>query len=233
MSRIVLMGQRFPLLMFNYYLLLTDILGVIRTFFAGSKGLDLLCFVANLFEHDDAMTVPPQKFRELVLQLLYSHDVGQTDEEAMVKLMMKELAVTKKVVKRALDRVRAIVVCQRDIDAKITSASASYAFDRIQVLERNILRLAVYELFSDEEIPAKVAITEALRLCRKFGTAESGAFVNAVLDHLYKASIGEGDDAERLEAFIDALVESEERAQHAAREKGAGETSLDDALGDG
>jgi N utilization substance protein B len=48
------------------------------------------------------------------------------------------------------------------------------------------LRLGIFEIFFDSEIPAKVAIAEAIRLCRKFGTPESSQFVNAILDGVYK-----------------------------------------------
>nr|NGX48373.1 hypothetical protein [Chlamydiota bacterium] len=60
-----------------------------------------------------------------------------------------------------------------------------YELERISRIERSILRLGLYELLYTD-LPDKVAITEAIRLTRKFATAEGGAFVNALLDAIYK-----------------------------------------------
>lgn len=137
------------------------------------------------------MSLPLQKFRELVFQMLYSRDIGNATDEDMTPLLMGELAVTKQSVRQAQERVHAILEKQADIDEKIAQSSQSYAFERIQSVERNVLRIGVYELFYDPEIPPKVAIAEAMRLARKFGSPESATFVNAILDHLYKSKNGE------------------------------------------
>lgn len=132
------------------------------------------------------MTLSPQKFREIVLQLLYSQDIAHPDESLMTELMMAELAISKKNVRLAQERVHMISTHFSEIDSLITSVSTSYDLDRIQIVTKNILRLAVFELFFDDQIPAKVAIAEAIRLSRKFNTPESASFVNALLDRLYQ-----------------------------------------------
>lgn len=132
------------------------------------------------------MSLSPQKFRELVFQLLYSRDAGNPDPADMQELMMAQLEVPKKAVLTAQERVGAILNKLPDIDALIASASTSYDFERIQMVTKNILRLAVYELNFDKTIPPKVVISEAMRLSRKFGAPESASFVNAVLDHLHQ-----------------------------------------------
>jgi N utilization substance protein B len=73
------------------------------------------------------------------------------------------------------------------IDEKITSLSPDYSFARISRVEKTILRLGVYEILFDDLIPPLVAISEAIRLTRKFGTPESARFVNAILDRVYHA----------------------------------------------
>lgn len=132
------------------------------------------------------MPLPQQKFREIVFQLLYSYDMSQATEEDMLPLIMTELSVTKKAVQEAQMRVQAILAKLNEIDKMIAVASLSYAFERIASVERNILRLGVFELLFDDDIPPKVAISEAMRLARKFGTPESAAFINAIMDNLYK-----------------------------------------------
>jgi N utilization substance protein B len=134
------------------------------------------------------MAIPQQKFRELVFQLLYSYDIGSSKEDLMIPFMMEELSVSKKTVLQAQERVGKIQENLKEIDTLIANASKSYAFDRIQTVEKNILRLGVFELLHDPSIPPKVALAEAIRLTRKFGTPESGTFVNAILDSILHSS---------------------------------------------
>jgi len=132
------------------------------------------------------MAFSQQKFREIVFQLLYSCDFADSAETDMVDMLMKQLAVTKKVVRNAQEQVRLVRERQTEIDRMISGMSKSYDFSRIPRIERNVLRLGVFELFFANGIPPKVAISEAIRLCRKFATPEAAAFINAVLDALYQ-----------------------------------------------
>lgn len=132
------------------------------------------------------MSLPPQKFREIVLQLLYSHDMGRSNDTDMLPFLMAELSVAKPHVVKAQARAHNIREKQIEIDALISKNSSSYDFERIQSVERNILRLAVFELLYDADIPDKVAIAEAIRLARKFSTPESASFINAILDQIKK-----------------------------------------------
>lgn len=165
------------------------------------------------------MAVPQEKQREIVFQMLYGYDIGRAGDEEMVNLLMKELAVTKKAVLDAQERVRRIAVILPELDQMIQAASQSYKFDRIQTVERNVLRLGLYEIFFDDQIPVKVAISEAIRLTRKFGTPESAGFVNAILDSLYKISQGQYVDVDHVSKSIEELNRSEQIANQAAIEK--------------
>lgn len=160
------------------------------------------------------MTIPQQKLREIIFQMLYSYDIGKAEEEDMIELMMKELSVSRSAVITAQQKVEEIQAIQEELDNMIAGASFSYAFDRIQTVERNILRLGVYELFFAEDIPPKVAISEAMRLARKFSTPESANFVNAVLDTLHKARDGQKPDLETLAQSIEELAKSEKKAKN-------------------
>ena len=135
------------------------------------------------------MAITPQKFREIILQLLYSYDFSSTSEEDMIDCMMQELAVTKKTMKEAIERLQKVQGSLEKIDALITRSSVSYDVERIGKVEKSILRLGTYELYIEKEIPPKVVIAEAIRLARKFSTAESSAFINAILDALWKDDI--------------------------------------------
>jgi len=132
------------------------------------------------------MPVSPQKFRELVFQLLYSFDIAESQKEDMVAFMKEQHAVTSKTFFLAFDRMKRVVEKKREIDRLIAQTSKSYEFNRIPKTEKNILRVALFELCYDDQIPPKVAIAEAIRMSRKFATPESALFINAILDVLYK-----------------------------------------------
>jgi N utilization substance protein B len=128
------------------------------------------------------MAIPLQKFREIVFQVLFSYDLGYSIEEDIVSMMMSEISISKKIALEASSKALQILEKRMDIDQLITKASTSYAFERIQNVEKNVLRLGVYELLYDPTIPSKVAISEAIRLSRKFSSPESANFINAILD---------------------------------------------------
>ena len=130
------------------------------------------------------MALSPQKFREIVFQLLYSRDFILGEEEDTIDFMMEQLSVTKKVMKEAQQECGKIFARIPEIDDQIRHFSISYNLERIGRIEKNILRLGVYELCYQETVPSKVAIAEAIRLTRKFSTSESGSFINAVLDSI-------------------------------------------------
>ncbi len=142
------------------------------------------------FLQGKAMAFSQQKFREIVFQLLFSQDFVQIEEE-ILDFMMHQLAVTKSTMRKALEKGKLVASHFSEIDEVIRRFSSAYDIDRIGKVERTILRLGIYELCYESEIPSKVAIAEAIRLARKFSTAESSLFVNAVLDAYFQS--GEKD----------------------------------------
>lgn len=134
------------------------------------------------------MSLQPQKARELVFQLLYGLTIGKSDtEEELVTVLMHECKVTRKNVMEALSRAHEIERCQAECDAYIEKACQEYTVDRIQSVERTILRLAIFELAFEKTIPANIVFAEAKRLAKKFATAEASAFVQGVLSAVAEA----------------------------------------------
>jgi transcription antitermination protein NusB len=131
------------------------------------------------------MALPLAKFREIVLLLLYSHDFVHGEEEDSAQIVMNELSVSKKYVLQAHEVRRQIEAVLPQIDEMITKTATEYEFGRIPRVERNILRLGVYELLCSPQVPGKVALSEAVRLARKFTSPEGATFINAVLDAVY------------------------------------------------
>ncbi|MCU0560483.1 MAG: transcription antitermination factor NusB [Desulfobacterales bacterium] len=85
------------------------------------------------------------------------------------------------------------VVQRRDrLDALIQSASENWSLDRMSGVDRNVMRIALFEMLSCRDIPAKVSINEAVDIGKKFGTEDSGAFINGIIDTI-RAAIERGE----------------------------------------
>jgi transcription antitermination factor NusB len=78
-----------------------------------------------------------------------------------------------------------------ETDAAIAQAAQHWKLSRLAAVDRAVLRLGAYELLFKSDLPPKVAIDEAVRLAKRFSTADSGAFVNGVLDHIMNAPRGQ------------------------------------------
>jgi len=79
-----------------------------------------------------------------------------------------------------------------DVDSYITRYATEWPLEQITIVDRNILRIGVYELIHDDDIPAKVAINEAIEIAKIFGSESSGKFVNGVLGAIYKDMLKDG-----------------------------------------
>ena len=131
---------------------------------------------------------PPGKrrlARELAVQFLYQHDLNQQPLEQALHAFWtaQPLSVeparpfSEELIRGTLDRLPAI-------DEAIRKYAEHWELDRIAAVDRNILRLAIYEMMGRDDIPPVVSINEAIDIAKKFSTQESGAFVNGILDRL-------------------------------------------------
>jgi N utilization substance protein B len=125
------------------------------------------------------------KARERALQALYQIDVASTDlDEALARFWRSFEPVEREVREMAEALVRGAAAHRREIDETIEAVSINWRLDRMAKVDRNVLRLAVHELFHRPDVPVKVVIDEAVELGKKFGSESSGAFVNGVLDRI-------------------------------------------------
>jgi transcription antitermination protein NusB len=122
------------------------------------------------------------KARERALQALYQIDVAATDiDEALGRFWKSFEPVEAEVRGLTEELVRGVAKNRRAVDDTIERTSTNWRLDRMARVDRNVLRLAVYELIRTE-VPVKVVINEAIELGKKYGTESSGAFINGVLD---------------------------------------------------
>ena len=127
------------------------------------------------------------KARERAMQALYQIDVAATDlDEALARFWRSFEPVEREVREMAETLVRGVASHRHEIDEAIEGVSTNWRLDRMAKVDRNVLRLAVFEL-RWSEVPVKVCINEAIELGKKYGSESSGAFVNGVLDRIASA----------------------------------------------
>ena len=125
--------------------------------------------------------------REAAVQFLYQLDTHQpADVEKALEEFWRQNDSKPNVRDFANDLLRGTLEKKTEIDAKITSLADNWDFARLAVVDRNILRLALYEMLFRTEIPPVVSINEAIEIAKKFSSAESGKFVNGLLDRVKK-----------------------------------------------
>ena len=125
--------------------------------------------------------------RAYALQILYARDVDAATDvgNAVAKWDADfELELEPAAREFAQQLVRAAVERAPAVDELITSASKNWRLERMSRVDRNILRLGSVELSAFPDVPVKVVINEAVELAKRFGTAESPAFVNGILDRI-------------------------------------------------
>ncbi|OGP15340.1 MAG: transcription antitermination factor NusB [Deltaproteobacteria bacterium GWA2_54_12] len=126
-----------------------------------------------------------RKARETALQALYKLDIaGVSGEE---DLELEELAPGTAERRYCETLVQGVRMHLKDLDPEIEKYSENWTISRMSVVDRNILRIAVYELLYSSDVPYKVIIDEAVELAKKFGTDESGPFINGIIDRIRKA----------------------------------------------
>lgn len=124
--------------------------------------------------------------RELALQLLFQTEFAPKISYQTL-LEVYEQSVEPDVIAYANELFNGVHNNKESIDSKIQASSAHWKVERMATIDRNILRIAVYEMkISPEPIKENIAINEAVEIAKKFGTTESASFVNGLLDQVSK-----------------------------------------------
>jgi N utilization substance protein B len=125
-----------------------------------------------------------RKAREFALMVLYELDFRPDPAATVLQEFMRQHVVPPEVQAFAESLVQGTVEHGAEIDRAIEQNAAHWSLARIAPVERNILRMAAYELLYRDDIPERVAINEAIELAKSYGSEESGAFVNGILDQI-------------------------------------------------
>lgn len=127
-----------------------------------------------------------RKSRELALQILFQTEfTPELTISEMATLFEKKMEAS--IVDYATEIVKGVKQHREKIDASIQEASRHWKIDRMASVDRNILRSAVYEmLFAKDAVEHKIVINESIEIAKVYGTQDSGAFVNGILDQIVR-----------------------------------------------
>jgi len=122
-----------------------------------------------------------RKARSIALQALYEIDSVQHDPEETLRNLREEQGLSEETFKFAGELVNGVIRYKEKLDAQIHRYAPAWPIEQIAFIDRNILRLAIFEILIDNKIPVKVAINEAVELAKNFGGDSSSKFINGVL----------------------------------------------------
>ncbi len=125
-----------------------------------------------------------RKSRELAIQALFFMDMNNIFAEEKLSLFCENFLPSSQVRPFFLNLVRGVSSARSEIDALMERFSNNWKISRMSGVDRNIMRVAIFEMLCCKDIPCKVSINEAIDLGKKFGSEESGAFVNGILDSI-------------------------------------------------
>ena len=125
-----------------------------------------------------------RKSREFALQVLYQLNMTKEDADRALAQFQENFSPQGEVDEFLKRIVLGVLEHRGELDRLIEQYLENWRLDRINVIDRNILRMALYELLYCEEIPPKVTINEAIDLGKRYGSEDSGSFINGILDRI-------------------------------------------------
>ncbi len=131
-----------------------------------------------------------RKARELALKMLYQMEVNLDAVDAALGRYLKAFPHQDDIVDYTRFLLSGVKKEQDKLDRCIADASEHWKLSRITYVDKNILRMAVFEMLYSVDAPPKVAIDEALELAKKFGSEDSKDFINGILDRILKDHYG-------------------------------------------
>ena len=129
------------------------------------------------------------KARAIALQVLYQKEIIEEPLENIWAFFCKHYQYPKESLDYAWKLVQGVVENQPQIDLLLGQYATHWQIERMPFIERNILRLATYEMLYISDVPPKVSINEAIELAKIYGSKTSSTFVNAILDAIYHKEI--------------------------------------------
>ena len=134
--------------------------------------------------------------RELAIQVLFHLEFNPGNPDEVFDLICENFSSQKSSMPFSRQLVKGVCEKKTSIDQLISRSSRNWRLERMSHLDRCILRLAAFEILFMKDIPPKVSIDEALEIGKKFGSENTGSFINGILDNIYNSMVGEGKSFE-------------------------------------
>jgi N utilization substance protein B len=128
--------------------------------------------------------------REVALQLLYQRDLNPRVARPVIERFAADRLQDAALAPYCLGLYDGVVGHADEIDSRLGAAAENWRLPRMAAVDRNVLRLGAYELLYNPDTPPAVALDEAIELARRYGSADSAAFINGVLDRLARRDEG-------------------------------------------
>ncbi|MBC7190621.1 transcription antitermination factor NusB [Candidatus Aerophobetes bacterium] len=132
-----------------------------------------------------------RKARELTLQVLYQADIREIPPTQALDEILEQFHFKQDIEHYCRKLVTGTEKFLKDIDTLIQSYAKNWTIERMNIIDRNILRFGIYELLLVQKVPPVVSINEAVEVAKKYGTEDSGKFINGILDKIYKERLSE------------------------------------------
>jgi len=130
-----------------------------------------------------------RKARELALTALFQAEMNGAAPDEGFQLLCENFEFSKMAVPYARELVSGIAEKWAEINERIAQSAVNWRVSRMSVLDRNIIRLAAYELLYRDDVPPRVAIDEAIELAKRYCAGDSPAFINGILDAILKSGL--------------------------------------------
>lgn len=130
-----------------------------------------------------------RKSREFALQVLYQRDITKQDASGTFAQLQEHFSPGDEKDEFAERIVNGVLKHCQEIDQLIKQYSEHWRLERMTIVDRTILRIATFEFLYCQEIPPKVSLNEAIELGKRYGTEESGSFINGILDRIQNEAI--------------------------------------------
>jgi transcription antitermination protein NusB len=127
-----------------------------------------------------------RKARELALQMLFQHDIAGNDPSEIIETFEDIQRVRPNIREFAIKVFRGTLEKQADIDKILVEQTENWRIERMAVVDRNLIRMAIYEMLYLDDTPKLVILDEAIEIAKRFGTNKSSQFINGILDGVLK-----------------------------------------------
>ena len=142
-----------------------------------------------------------RKSRELAMQALFCMDMLKNESGELMEQLSEMLKLAPDIQRFYMTLIKGVIENKPRLDQLIERFSNNWKISRMGCVDRNILRIAAFELLYCEDIPPKVTINEAVDIGKLYGTEESGAFINGILDGIYQQQASDTEKIKQSDGY--------------------------------